>query len=414
MWSCARGIDFSPNSEDLSPKTPCLLGRGCLSLGRGLLTKGWGISSGEKLPWVDAQVSPSTAPGVLPWLRAGSAPKGWGDGQTVVRCSQWGWWRGRCRVIYTPHARSSHMGGASAHVSLVVLTDFHKGGGEVSPWPPQLTVCSGFQLQLQAGPRWRPDVSGTEQTEWDRLAGLDGAESWGEKSCMDRDQLPVQGQVVSWSAEAQGPGESERCGGLSLIFLFRGARNLEYLPLPPASLISRGEGCVVNISPTAFLTYCFPRVEKTLEGGSQLGWGQSTDNATLLFHFCFARSCLFFHELVMNFWKCILYIYLTWSWFFSLLFSWHSEWHWFIFKCETDLASQNKPSCLWWLVIFIHCWYSSVYHKHIWFKVTTSTLFKTFGSLLMKMTGLQFSFFLESLSLDFVISSSGFIKWARK
>lgn len=76
---------------------------------------------------------------------------------------------------------------------------------------------------------------------------------------------------VSWSAEAQGPGESERCGGLSLIFLFRGARNLEYLPPPPPSLISRGEGCVVNISPTAFLTYCFPRVEKTLEGGSQLG-----------------------------------------------------------------------------------------------------------------------------------------------
>lgn len=200
MWSCARGIDFSPNSEDLSPKTPCLLGRGCLSLGRGLLTKGWGISSGEKLPWVDAQVSPSAAPGVLPWLRAGSAPKGWGDGQTVVRCSQWGWWRGRCHVIYTPHARSSHMGGASAHVPLVVLTDFHKGGGEVSPWPPQLTACSGFQLQLQAGPRWRPDVSGTEQTEWDRLAGLDGAESWGEKSCMDRDQLPVQGQLVSWGS----------------------------------------------------------------------------------------------------------------------------------------------------------------------------------------------------------------------
>lgn len=130
MWSCARGIDFSPNSEDLSPKRPCPLGRGCLSLGRGLLTKGWSISSGEKLPWADAQVSPSAAPGVLPWLRAGLAPKGWGDGQMVVRCSRWGWWRGRCRVIYTPHARSSHMGGASARVPLVVLTDFRKGGGE--------------------------------------------------------------------------------------------------------------------------------------------------------------------------------------------------------------------------------------------------------------------------------------------
>ena len=47
------GIDFFPNSEDLSPKTPCPLGKGCLSLGRGLLTKGWGISSGEKLPWAD-------------------------------------------------------------------------------------------------------------------------------------------------------------------------------------------------------------------------------------------------------------------------------------------------------------------------------------------------------------------------
>lgn len=38
---------------------------------------------------------------------------------------------------------------------------------------------------------------------------------------------------VSWSAGAQGPGESERRGGLPHIFLFRGARNLEYLPPPP-------------------------------------------------------------------------------------------------------------------------------------------------------------------------------------
>lgn len=77
-------------------------------------------------------MSPSVAPGVLPWRRAGVAPKGSGDGQTVV-CSRWGWWSGRCHVIYTPHARSSHMGGASARVPLVVLTDFLKGGGEVSP-----------------------------------------------------------------------------------------------------------------------------------------------------------------------------------------------------------------------------------------------------------------------------------------
>ena len=40
---------------------------------------------------------------------------------------------------------------------------------------------------------------------------------------------------------------------------------------PTPLLICRGEGCVVNISPPAFLTYGPPRVEKTLEGGSQLG-----------------------------------------------------------------------------------------------------------------------------------------------
>ena len=144
MWLCTKEIDFFPNSEDLSSKTPCPLGKGCLSL----LTKGWGISSGEKLPWANAQVNPSAAPGVLPWLRGGSASQGWGDGQTVVRCSRWGWWSGRCRVIYTPCARSSHTGGASAHVPLMVLTDFHIGGGETSPWPPQLTACSGFRRQL--------------------------------------------------------------------------------------------------------------------------------------------------------------------------------------------------------------------------------------------------------------------------
>ena len=53
-----------------------------------------------------------------------------------------------------------------------------------------------------------------EQPERDRLAGVDGAESGGGRSCADRDQSRLQGQPVSTGAAgAPRPGEFERRGG---------------------------------------------------------------------------------------------------------------------------------------------------------------------------------------------------------
>lgn len=153
-----------------------------------------------------------------------------------------------------PHARSSHMGGASACVPLVVLTDFRKGGGEGGRDHPSLSlpaqVSSCSSRQDHGGGLMSLEQSRQNETAW---LDLDGAGSWGEKEL--HGQRPAPGARSAGQLRLRALGNL-RGMGVILIFLFRGARNLEYLP-PPPLLISRGEGCVVNISPTAFLTDCF-------------------------------------------------------------------------------------------------------------------------------------------------------------
>lgn len=134
-----------------------------------------------------------------------------------------------------------------------------------SSLPAQVSGCSS--RRDRGGGRMSLEQSRQKETGWlDLMEQGPGEERAARTETSSRCK-------VSWSAGAQGPGESERRGGLPRISLFRGARNLEYLPPPPPPPICRGEGCVVNISPPVFLTYSPPRVEKTLEGGSQLGCG---------------------------------------------------------------------------------------------------------------------------------------------
>ena len=121
---------------------------------------------------------------------------------------------------------------------------------------------------------------------------------------------------VSWSARAQGPGESERRGGLPRISLFRGARNLEYLPPPPPPPICRGEGCVVNISPPVFLTYSPPRGRRNPRGRVTAGMQVKHWQCHIAFPFLLCTDLFVFPWTGNDLLKMYFIHPPTWSWFF--------------------------------------------------------------------------------------------------